>query len=80
MTNLWLSYSLKNPGRPYFRCQGTDPEEKCSFFLWADSVSILRRRKRKANGGKEGNSSKERKGKRVARRKIESSSDEASQD
>ena len=39
-------------------------------------MSKLRRRKRKANGGKEGNSS--RKGKRVARRKIESSSDEAS--
>ena len=39
LASLWLSYSSKNPKQPYFRCQDTDPEEKCSFFLWADSVS-----------------------------------------
>ena len=39
--SLWLSYSSNNQNRAYFRCQDTDPEEKCSFFLWADSVSFL---------------------------------------
>ena len=33
LANLWLSYSSKNPNRPYFRCQDNDPEEKCSFSL-----------------------------------------------
>ena len=79
VSSLWLSYSSKNLKRPYFRCQSTDPEEKCTFFLWSDCVSKLKRRKRKANGGKEGNSSKERKRKRVAKRKTESSSDETEQ-
>ena len=36
LASVWLSYSSKNPKRPYFRCQDTDPEEKCSIFLWAD--------------------------------------------
>ena len=79
LASLWLSYSSKNPKRPYFRCQDTDPEEKCSFFLWADSVSKPKKRKRKANSEKAENTSKERKGKRRVKRKIESSSDEAEQ-
>ena len=79
--SLWLSYSSNNPNRAYFRCQDTDPEEKCSFFLWADSVSKPKKRKRKASSEKEGKSSKRGKGKRDhgPRRKIESSSDEDEQ-
>lgn len=74
ITSLWVSYSAKNPRRPYFRCQDTDPEEKCDFFLWADSVS-KRKKKRKVASGK---STRERKAKRV-KRKIESSDDEGEQ-
>ena len=48
LASLSLSYSSKNPKRAYFRCQGIDPEEKCSFFLWADSVSKPKKRKRKS--------------------------------
>lgn len=77
VASLWLSYSSKNPKRPYFRCQDNDPEEKCKFFLWADSVS-KRNRKRKVPSGKEGKSTKDKKVKRV-KRKIESSSDEVEQ-
>ena len=49
------------------------------LFRPFDSVSKLKKRKRKANSGKEEKSSKERKGQRGAKRKIESSSDEAEQ-
>lgn len=79
VASLWLSYSTKNPKRPYFRCQDTDPDEKCSFFLWADSVSKLKRRKRKASNGKDGKLPKEKKVIKRVKRKIESSSDEAGQ-
>ena len=84
VASLWLSYSSKNPERPYFRCQDTDPDEKCVFFQWADSVPRVkkgkrkRKRKRKTDSGKE-KLSKERKVKRSVKRKIESSSDEAEQ-
>ena len=80
LASLWLSYSSNNPNRPYFRCQDTDPEEKCSFSLWTDNVSKPRKRKRKASS-KERKSSNRSKGKRDygLRRKIESSSDEDEQ-
>ena len=78
VASLWLSYSSKNPERPYFRCQDTDPDEKCGFFQWADSVSKVKKGKRKTDSGKE-KLPKERKVKRAVKRKIESSSDEAEQ-
>ena len=34
--SLWVSHSISNPDRPYFRCQDTDVDEKCEFFQWAD--------------------------------------------
>lgn len=34
-TSLRVSHSDANPGRPYFRCQDTDLDEKCDFFQWA---------------------------------------------
>ena len=80
VASLWLSYSSKNPRRPYFRCQDTDPDEKCRFFQWADSMSKAKKgkRKRKTDSGKE-ELSKERRVKRIVKRGVESSSGEAEQ-
>ena len=47
LASLRSSYSSKNSNRPYFRCQDTDTEEKCSFSLWTDNVENRGREKEK---------------------------------
>jgi hypothetical protein len=49
--SFWVSHSTENPGRPFFRCQETDKNEKCDFFAWADQVTKTRR-KRACDGTK----------------------------
>ena len=36
VTSLWVSHSATNLDRPYFRCQDSDPDDKCDYFAWAD--------------------------------------------
>ena len=36
VSSLWVSNSVSNPGRPYFRYEETDVDDKCDFFQWAD--------------------------------------------
>ena len=47
--SLWVSHSISNPDRPYFRCQDTDVDEKCEFFQWADQNLEAKKVKRKQN-------------------------------
>jgi hypothetical protein len=46
VVSLWVSHSTKNPGRPFFRCQEMDEDEKCGYFLSADQVTKEKRKKR----------------------------------
>ena len=48
-TRLWVSHSEKNPGRPYFRCQDVDEEDKCTFFQWADDLTKRKKKKKTSN-------------------------------
>ena len=34
---------MSNPGRPYFRCEETDIDDKCDFFQWADGKTKVKR-------------------------------------
>ena len=72
-TSLWVSHSSANPGRPYFRCQDTDLEDKCDFFQWADDLCKKKKRKptKKVSESKE-----EPEAKNFKRVQVLSSSDE----
>ena len=45
VASLWVPYSTANNMRPYFRCQDTDKDKKCLFFLWEDTVLKLKTKK-----------------------------------
>ena len=72
VSSLWVSYSTANHMRPYFRCQDNDEDEKCGFFMWADTVSKLKKKRPKSRKD-EKNTVKEKRQKRIV---LESSDDE----
>ena len=43
VSSLWVSNSVSNPGRPYFRCEETDTDDKCDFFQWADGKTKVKK-------------------------------------
>ena len=45
VASFWVSHSAENPGRPFFRCQETDVDEKCAFFMWGDQVTKTKRKR-----------------------------------
>ena len=44
VSSLWVSNSVSNPGRPYFREEETDVDDKCDFFQWADGKTKVKKR------------------------------------
>ena len=49
VTSLWVSHSATNSDRPYFRCQDSDPDDKCDYFAWADDDGEKKKKKKKKN-------------------------------
>ena len=43
----WVSNSVSNPERLYFRCQETDADDKCDFFQWADGKTKVKKSMKK---------------------------------
>ena len=39
--------TLFNPGRPYFRCEETDADDKCDFFQWTDGKTKVKKSMKK---------------------------------
>jgi hypothetical protein len=75
-TRLWVSHSEKNPGRPYFRCQDVDEEDKCTFFQWADDLTKKKKKNKKKTSNND-STFKERETRNLRKRiRVPDSSDE----
>ena len=78
--SLWVSHSIANPLRPYFRCCQTKQNRNCGYFLWADRDGEQKPSKTVKRPAKGSKAKKRKAGFKRVKRILESSDEDENKD